>query len=269
MPAVLTPEQKDRQESAEPGYQVRLDMFEGPLDLLLHLIKKEEINIYDIPIARITDQYLEYLKLMEALDIAVAGDFLVMAATLIHIKSKMLLPVETVAEGEAQSLEDPRRELVEQLLEHQRFRSAAEMLHSRGEVEQAVFGRAPLESDDQNPEIAATVFDLFEVFQKILARVKERVEMEIARDEMTMAEKIAEVRQMLSEKDRFDVVELFERTRSRRELVLTFLAILELVRLAALRIVQETVYGSILAIRRDHAEVPAASVAPEAESQSS
>lgn len=263
MPTTVTPDPKELHESAEPRYMIRLDMFEGPLDLLLHLIKKEEINIYDIPIARITDQYLEYLKLMEALDIAVAGDFLVMAATLIHIKSKMLLPVEPATEGEAPSLEDPRRELVEQLLEHQKFKSAAEMLHSRGEIEQAVYGRASLESDEQNPEIAATVFDLFEVFQKILARIQERVQMEIARDEMTMAEKIAEIRRLVSEKDRFDVVELFERAQSKRELVLTFLAILELVRLSTIRIVQEAVYGSIVAIRRDPSEASVAAVAPQ------
>lgn len=261
MTTTLTSERIETRDSREPAYQVRLEMFEGPLDLLLHLIKKEEINIYDIPIARITDQYLEYLKLMEALDISVAGDFLVMAATLIHIKSKMLLPAEPALEGEAESLEDPRRELVEQLLEHQKFKSAAEMLHSRSEVEQAVYGRAAIESDEQNPEIAASVFDLFEVFQKILSRIQERVQMEIARDEMTMAEKVEEIRRLSAEKERFDVVELFERARSRRELVLTFLALLELVRLSFIRIAQETVFGSIIAIRREPVETAARAAA--------
>src|SRR5436853_1801355 len=187
-------------ESTDEGaYKVKLEAFEGPLDLLLYLIKKEEINIYDIPIARITEQYLVYLNLMEELDIAVAGEFLVMAATLIHIKSRMLLPPDPTASAEA--LEDPRQELVERLLEHQKYKQAASMLYSRVEVEQAVFTRAPIESDKQAPELSATVFDLLEIFRGVLARAKEFAEMEIARDEITMAEKLTEIHDLLKDRE--------------------------------------------------------------------
>src|SRR6185295_19366311 len=119
--------------SSDDQYKVKLSMFEGPLDLLLFLIRKEEVSIYDIPIARITEQYLEYLRLMEELDVGVAGEFLLMAATLIHIKSKLLLPRDPLAPSLAEDLEDPRQELVDRLLEHQRFKAVAEMLHSRAE----------------------------------------------------------------------------------------------------------------------------------------
>src|SRR5215475_4051383 len=151
-------------------YKVKLEMFEGPLDLLLFLIKKEEVSIYDIPIARITAQYLEYLQAMQQLDIGVAGEFLVMAATLIHIKSQMLLPRDPgVPEDQ---LEDPRAELVYQLLEHQKFQAAANVLHQRGLIESAAFARGALESDSNNPEISATVFQLLEVFREVLERQK-------------------------------------------------------------------------------------------------
>src|SRR5688572_26124483 len=139
-------------------YKVKLEMFEGPLDLLLFLIKKEEVSIYDIPIARITEQYLEYLRAMQELDIGVAGEFLVMAATLIQIKSHMLLPRDpTIPEDE---LEDPRKELMYQLLEHQKFKAAANMLHQRATIEAGTFSRADIDADKSNPEISATVYQL-------------------------------------------------------------------------------------------------------------
>src|SRR6266481_6147780 len=169
-------------------YKVKLSMFEGPLDLLLYLIRKEEVSIYDIPIARITEQYLEYLRAMQELDIGVAGEFLVMAATLIHIKTQMLLPRDPDASEE--EIEDPRSELVYQLLEHQKFKGAANVLHQRAMMEAATFIR-PVDEDEANPEVAATLFQLFEVFKDVMDRRRAISEIEIARDEMTMAEKIA------------------------------------------------------------------------------
>src|SRR5207244_5077677 len=166
--------------------KIGLGEFEGPLDLLLYLIRQEQINIYDIPISRITDEYLRYIHLMKDLDIAIAGDFLVMAAQLIEMKSRMLLPRDPLAEDE--ELIDPRAELVDRLLEHQKFKAAAQMLWSRATVEQAVFTRAELETDKNNPEVAVGLFDLLKVFQKILARHKEEVLMEIEREDISMDE---------------------------------------------------------------------------------
>src|SRR2546425_9746792 len=136
--------------AAEDQYKVKLPMFEGPLDLLLYLIRKEEVSIYDIPIARITEQYLEYLRAMQELDIGLAGEFLVMAATLIHIKTQMLLPRDPGAPEEA--MEDPRAELVYQLLEHQKFKGVANVLHQRAMMEAAAFSRASMESDEDRSE---------------------------------------------------------------------------------------------------------------------
>src|SRR5207247_2275849 len=169
--------------------------FEGPLDLLLYMIRQEQINIYDIPIARITDEYLRYLNLMQELDLALAGDFLVMAAQLIEMKSRMLLPRDPLVEEE--ELIDPRAELVDRLLEHQKFKAAAEVLWSRATVERAVFTRAELETDKTNPEVAVGLFDLLTVFQEILARHKEEVLMEIEREEVTMADMIERLRNMV------------------------------------------------------------------------
>ena len=234
---------------SEDQYKVKLPVFEGPLDLLLYLIRKEEVSIYDIPIARITAQYLEYLTVMRELDIAVAGEFLVMAATLIHIKSQMLLPRDPDAAEDA--LEDPRAELVYQLLEHQKFKGAANMLHQRAMIEAATFTRADTETDQNNPEVAATVFQLFEVFREVLDRRHAITEIEIARDEMTMAEKIAEIKLTLEEKGEMSAREMFERSRSRREIVLVFLALLELVKELAIRLSQSETFGEIVITRRE------------------
>src|ERR1041385_5015489 len=151
--------------------KILLGEFEGPLDLLLHLIRQEHVSIYDIPVARITDEYLRYLRLMQEMDIAVAGDFLVMAATLIELKTKMLLPRDPFAPADEQ--DDPRKELVDQLLEYQKYKAAAQMLRSRATVERAIFKRAEIETDKNNPEVSVGLFDLLKVFQEILARHKE------------------------------------------------------------------------------------------------
>lgn len=230
------------------GEAVRLTLgeFAGPLDLLLYLIRQEQVSIYDIPVARITDEYLRYLRLMQELDIAVAGDFLVMAATLIEIKSRMLLPPDPLAATDEED-SDPRRELIDRLLEHQKYKAAAEMLWSRATVEQAVFTRAELETDKQNPEISAGVFDLLRVFQEILARHKEEVLLEIERDEMTMTEMLERLRNMVLSAGELNLRVYFERARSRRELVLAFLSVLELVRTTEISLIQRETFGEIVA----------------------
>ena len=241
-------------EARRDSYRVKLEIFEGPLDLLLYLIKKDEIDIYDIPISHITEQYLAYLELMQELDISVAGDFLVMASTLIFIKSKLLLPPEPKVGGEDDLTDDPRAELVERLLEYQKFKSAAQMLYSRGEIESACFTRGPIETDSSNPEVSATVFDILRVFREILKRAEAKVEMEIARDEITVAEKLAQIHAMLEERDRINVRELFELSRSKRELIITFLALLELVKEWKIYLTQSELFGEIFARKR--AEAP-------------
>ena len=225
--------------------KITLGEFEGPLDLLLYLIRQDQVNIYDIPIARITDEYLHYLNLMQELDLAVAGDFLVMAAQLIELKSRMLLPRDPLAEEE--ELVDPRAELVNRLLEHEKFKAAAEMLWSRATVERAVFTRAELETDTNNPEVSVGLFDLLTVFQKILARHKEEVLMEIEREEISMAEMIERLRNMVRSAGEISLVKFFERAQSRRELVVAFLSVLELVRMAEISLIQRETFGEITA----------------------
>ena len=225
--------------------KITLGDFEGPLDLLLYLIRQEQVNIYDIPIARITDEYLRYLNLMQELDLTVAGDFLVMAAQLIEMKSRMLLPRDPLAEEE--EVLDPRTELVNRLLEHEKFKAAAEMLWSRATVERAVFKRAEIETDTNNPEVAVGLFDLLRVFQEILARHKEEILLEIEREEVTMADMIERLRNMVRSAGELNVMKFFERARSRRELVVAFLSVLELVRLSEITLVQRETFGEIVA----------------------
>lgn len=233
----------------QSGEELKLVLgeFAGPLDLLLYLIRQEQVSIYDIPIARITDEYLRYLRVMQGMDITVASDFLVMAATLIEIKSRMLLPRDPTVSAEEQEEFDPRRELVERLLEHQKFKAAAEMLWSRATVEQAVYTRAPLETDKENPEVAAGAFDLLRVFQQILARRKEEVLMEIERDEVTMAEMLERLRNMIFSAGELNLRDFFERAETRRELVLAFLSVLELVRTTEIKLFQRQTFGDIIA----------------------
>jgi segregation and condensation protein A len=230
-------------------YRVKLPSFEGPLDLLLYLIRKEEVSIYDIPIARITEQYLEHLRAMQEMDIGVAGEFLLMAATLIQIKSQMLLPRDPNAPEDLD--EDPRAELVHQLLEHQKFKGVANVLHQRAMIETAAFTRASIETDQSNPEISATVFQLFEVFREVLNRRRAITEIEIARDEMTMGEKISQIKMIIAEKGEVRARDMFERARTRRELVLTFLAMLELVKELTIRLTQSATFGEIIITKRE------------------
>jgi segregation and condensation protein A len=209
------------------------------------LIRQDQVNIYDIPIARITDEYLRYLNLMQELDLTVAGDFLVMAAQLIDLKSRMLLPRDPKAAEE--ELLDPRAELVNRLLEHEKFKAAAQMLWSRATVERAVFTRAEIETDKNNPEVVVGLFDLLKVFQEILARHKEEVLMEIEREEVTMAQMIERLRNMVRSAGEVNLLEFFGRAQSRRELVVAFLSVLELVRMSEISLRQSETFGEITA----------------------
>ena len=232
-----------RQSSDE--FQLHMGEFDGPLDLLLYLIRREEANIFDIPVARITDEYLSYISVLEKYDIAVATDFLIMAATLIEIKSKMLLPVEPSLEDEEEMI-DPRQELVDRLLEYQQFKNAAEMLWSRATVEQAIFTRRKIESDNNNLEVSATIFDLFEHFQKIIERHKDEVKLEIEREEMTLSEMIANMKSKIREEKKLSVFDVFKKLKTRHELVLAFISILEIVKTESFKLLQKDTFGDIV-----------------------
>ncbi len=225
--------------------KLHLGEFTGPLDLLLFLIKQEQANIFDIPIARITNEYLKYIRLMKSLDLTLAADFLVMAATLIEIKSKMLLPKELVAETE-EDAEDPREALVRQLLEHQKFKNASQMLYEKTTVEQAVFARGRIESDENNSETNASVFDLLTVFQKILSRHKEEIKLEIEREEISLSEMLKTLKRRIFEAKELSLLEFFAEMHTRRELVTAFIAVLEIVRTESVKLLQTATFGDII-----------------------
>jgi len=224
---------------------LKLGEFAGPLDLLLYLIRQEQADIFDIPIARITDEYVKYIRLMKDLDIAVAADFLVMSAQLIEIKSKMLLPRDPLAEDD-EEIEDPRKELVDRLLEYEKFKSAAQMLYEKSTIEQAVFRRGKIESDDANAEISATVFDLLTVFQKVAARHKDDIKMEIQREEISLGDMIRDLKKRIFEVSELSLLAFFEEMHSHRELVTAFIAVLEIVRTESVKLVQKKTFGDIL-----------------------
>jgi segregation and condensation protein A len=232
-----------------PGITIRLDSFEGPLDLLLHLIKREEIDIWNIPIARITEQYLEYIQLMKNLNINVAGEWLVMAATLIFIKSRMLLPPDPVP-AEDETREDPRSELVYQLLEHQKFRNAAQMLHVREEVENAVWNSPPGEVIEAGKDlVAVTLFDLLKAFHEVVRRFETQRGLELEQEEVTIEQKITDIRHLLMVHDTIHFSTLFTRMPSKMHIIVTFLALLELVRLHEIWLYQKKVFDEIYITR--------------------
>ena len=225
--------------------KIKIGEFAGPLDLLLYLIRQEQANIFDIPVARITEKYLEYIQMMKKVDIAVAADFLVMAATLIEIKSKMLLPRDP-AIAEDEEIEDPRRELVDRLLEYEKFKTAAGMLYERSTIEQAVFQRGPIESDENNAEIDASVFDLLAVFQKIVARHVDEIKMEIHREEISLADMLKALKKRILETGELSLLAFFEEMHSKRELVTAFIAVLEIVRTDSVKLLQSKTFGDII-----------------------
>lgn len=235
-------------EQTELPYQVRIENFEGPLDLLLHLIKKNEINIYDIPVAMIAQQYLQYLEAMEELNLNVAGDFLVMAATLLQIKSKMLLPADETADDDEEG-PDPREELVRRLLEYKAFKEAARQLDEQEKVWREVFWRerAPLveEVEEDLPLENVSLFDLVDALKEVLERNPSSQLIEIVPDNLTVRERMNLILETLEGKDSVSFAALFERSNHRMVVVVTFLALLELMRLRVARVFQAETFGPI------------------------
>lgn len=224
-------------------YQVKLPIFEGPFDLLLHLIKKNEIDIYNIPISKITDEYLAYIQMMEMLDLNIAGDFIVMAATLMYIKSKMLLPPD---ETEEEVVEDPRAELVRKLLEYKRFKEAAEQLSNLESKKRNIFSREENKDLKEEEEyVEATLFDLLRVFKNILIYLPKEEIQEIAREEFSVAQKINDILDRLEKEPQIKFNSLFELISKRREIIAIFLALLELVRLKLIRAYQSRLFDEI------------------------
>ena len=241
---------------AEDSYRIRLDEFEGPLDLLLHLIKKNEINIYDIPIAVITKQYLDYISMMKSLNLVVAGEFLVMAATLIHIKSRMLLPVE--ADGdEDETGEDPRAELVRRLLEYKQFKEAAGELVQRGQQWREVFGRPAiieassqgLHGEEDGALLELTLFDLVDALQGVLQRVPAKTLIEVTADHLTVKDRMNYILERLEQESAVPFDALFSPDQGRLVVIVTFLGLLELMRIKLVRAFQAEAFEPILLSR--------------------
>ncbi|MGD8701080.1 MAG: segregation/condensation protein A [Desulfosarcina sp.] len=227
-------------------YRVKLeDIFEGPMDLLIHLIKKAEVDIYDIPIARITTQYLAYLEWMKQMNIDFAGDFVLMASTLTHIKSRMLLPLQTDEEAE----EDPRLEITRPLLEYLRIKSAAEQLAERNLLGDKTFTRKPdsetIERAGDDQVIRIGLFELIDAFQNILDRVSSDHRVDLSRDRMSVQERMTQLTDLLEEKESLTFDELFVGDHNRSDIIVTFLAILEMARLSLIRIAQHVQTGII------------------------
>lgn len=235
---------------SESPLNVHLEQYEGPLDLLLDLIRKQQIDIWDIPIAKITAQYLEYIDRAAALDMELGAEFIFMAATLIHIKSRMLLPKDPELEKMSPE-EDPRHELVERLLEHERFKNAAEMLQQKRMIEENVWSNPQIQnflSDEDEPDLAVTLFDLVKTFEQVLERAKNKPIYQLNHEEVSVPDMIQYLRSLLKSKprnERLSVVELFEQQRSRRGMICLFLAILEMVKLQAVVLVQKDPFGEI------------------------
>jgi segregation and condensation protein A len=222
-----------------------LEKYEGPLDLLLDLIRKQEIDIYDIPIAQITAQYIQYMQTAAEMNIELSAEFVYMAATLIHIKSKLLLPRDPELEKLIPE-EDPRKELVDRLLEHERFKSAAEMLHQKRQIEEAVWSNPQIEQFvDQDPGLAVSLHDLVKTFQSVLDRAKTRPVYEITTEEVSVPDMIRHLRRVFEHEATVSARELFESQRSRRAMICLFLAVLELVKLQAIGLAQPDLFGEI------------------------
>src|SRR5271168_1460326 len=224
-------------------------VYEGPLDLLLDLIRKQDIDIYDIPIAKITAQYLAYVEKLRELDVNVAAEFIYMAAVLIHIKSKMLLPRDPAAASDAQ--DDPRAELVNRLIEHEKFKAAAQMLMQKQQIEDAILSNPALkefrDAEGTEPELAADVIDLVKTFQQILDRARNRPMIQVDEETVTVGQMIEYLRRRLALEDRpIRLKQMLRNIESRQALVCMFLALLEMVRLQAIQLRQDRLFGEIL-----------------------
>jgi segregation and condensation protein A len=235
------------------AYPVRLANFEGSLDLLLHLIKTHEVDIYDIPISLITQQYLDYIDLMQEMNLDVAGEFLIMAATLIHIKSRMLLPRPDPAQEDPE--EDPREALMRRLLEHQRFKAAAELLHERETLRSAQWTRADgpiaeIAGEAPEPEIVVDLFSLISAFRAVVERSKQRPQLYLPGEQIAIEDRIEQLLGRLSETQACGFEDLFADVQTRTGLVVTFLALLEMIRLKLVRVFQSGTIGPIRVYKR-------------------
>ena len=243
------------------SYKLKLDIFEGPLDLLLYLIKKNDIDICDIPIAKITDQYLEYIDMMKLMDLEVIGDFLVMAATLMQIKSKMLLPPDPIQQLEEEL--DPRDELVKRLQEYKIFKEIAEKLKEKESFRQDFFGRnideeltKEIKEDAKEVYFEANLFDLINAFTKALRKFKEETVYQVNKEEFTVDQKIHEVLHLLLEKESIMLTELFAKAKSKIEVIVTFMSILELIRLREILVRQKRLFDDIEILRNRNNFIP-------------
>jgi segregation and condensation protein A len=231
-------------------YKINIPMYEGPLDLLLDLIKKQEMNIHDIQISKITSQYLEYLHKLEELNVDVSADFVYMAATLIYIKSKMLLPPDPLASPEEQAT-DPRAELVQRLVEHEKYKNAAQLLYQKQQIEENVWSKPDksLYNDEGTEgELVVSLVDLVKVFQQVLERRKEVSRIELQHEQFTVAQMMALLRAQIlaSDDNTVNLIRFFEACVSRHAMIVAFLAVLEMVKLQAVAMVQEKQFGEIL-----------------------
>src|ERR1700757_782333 len=231
-------------------YRISIPIFEGPLDLLLDLIKKQEMNIHDIQISKITSQYLDYLHQLEVQNVDVSAEFIYMAATLIYIKSKMLLPPDPLDSTEEQAA-DPREELVQRLLEHEKFKNAAQLLYQKQQIEENVWSKPDksLYNDEGTEgELVVSLVDLVRVFQQVLERKKEVVRIELQHETFTVAQMIAQLRSQIlaSDTSTVSLIQFFEACPSRHAMIVAFLAVLEMVKLQAVAIVQEKQFGEIM-----------------------
>jgi len=236
-------------------YRLNLDVFEGPFDLLLYLIKKNEINIYDIPIAKILEEFLEYVELIKQLDLEVAGDFILMASTLMHIKSRMLLPKESLALEEGEEV-DPRADLVRRLLEYKRYKEVAGALDKNEQYQRLIYWRHGSRPSDEElerhgqdePEVQfqeVNLFDLLTAFKRVLKYAAPDTFKEIKREEIKTSQKINEILDALEESDTIEFTEFMKIQGNRVAMVATLLALLELARLKAIRIIQEKLFDKI------------------------
>ena len=233
--------------ASQPQYQVNLPVYEGPLDLLLDLIRKQEMDIHNIPIAKITEQYLDYLQQLETLDIDVSADFIYLAATLIHIKSKMLLPPDPLAGPEAQ--EDPREELVHRLLEHEKFKNAAQLLYQKQQVEDHVWSkpdRTLYVGEEVEGDLIVSLVDLVKVFSQVLERRKEVAKFSLRHETVTIAQMMDRLRQrLIATEEPISLIDFFESCDTRNAMIVALLAVLEMVRMQAILLVQSELFADI------------------------
>jgi segregation and condensation protein A len=232
------------------GYNIQIPMYEGPLDLLLDLIKKQEMNIHDIQISKITAQYLDYLHQLEELDVDVSAEFIYMAATLIYIKSKMLLPPDPLA-GSEEASGDPRAELVQRLVEHEKFKNAAQLLYQKQQIEENVWSKPDkslYNTEGTESDLVVSLVDLVKVFQQVLDRRKEVSRIELQHEQFTVAQMVAQLRAQIlaSETNSVNLIAFFEACPSRHAMIVAFLAVLEMVKLQAVILMQEKQFGEIV-----------------------